>query len=50
MLEPDANYAVIVTPAWNTAVWVTQKATTGFTINFGAAPGAASPLDWCMVR
>lgn len=48
--EPDANYAVIVTPAWNTSVWVTNKATTGFTVNFGTAPGANSSLDWFIVR
>ena len=50
MQEPDANYAVLVTPAWNTTTWVTDKATTGFTVHFGTAPGSDSVLDWFMVR
>lgn len=50
MQEPDTNYAVIVTPAWNTTVWVTNKATSGFTVNFGTAPGSNSTLDWFIVR
>jgi len=41
------NYAVYVTPQWNTSVWVTNKTTTGFTINFGtAAPTGGSYVDW----
>jgi len=44
---PNTNYAVYVTPQWNTSVWVTGKTTTGFTINFGtAAPTGGSALDW----
>jgi len=44
---PSTNYAVYVTPQWNTSVWVTGKTTTGFTINFGtAAPTGGSALDW----
>ena len=44
---PDTNYAVYVTPQWNTSVWVTGKTTTGFTINFGtAAPTGGSYVDW----
>jgi len=41
------NYAVYVTPQWNTSVWITGKTTTGFTINFGtAAPTGGSYVDW----
>jgi len=44
---PTTNYAVYVTPQWNTSVWITGKTTTGFTINFGtAAPTGGSALDW----
>ena len=44
---PNTNYAVYVTPQWNTSVWVTGKTTTGFTINFGtAAPTGGSYVDW----
>jgi len=43
----NTNYAVYVTPQWNTSVWITGKTTTGFTINFGtAAPTGGSALDW----
>lgn len=48
--QNDASFAVLVTPQWDTTVWVTSKATTGFTINFGTAPGADSALDWLIVR
>lgn len=50
MLEPDADYAVIVTPNWGTTSWVTAKATTGFTINFGTAAPASATVDWFIVR
>jgi len=41
------NYAVYVTPQWNTTVWITGKTSTGFTINFGtAAPTGGSYVDW----
>ena len=44
---PNTNYAVYVTPQWNTSVWVTGKTTTGFTINFvTAAPTGGSYVDW----
>jgi hypothetical protein len=48
--EPDTNYGVVVTPQWNTTVWVTNKTTTGFRINFGTAPTVASALDWFLFR
>ncbi|MEM3618233.1 MAG: hypothetical protein QXK47_04065 [Candidatus Bathyarchaeia archaeon] len=49
--EFDANYLVFVTPQWNTTVWITDKKTTGFTINFGtAAPAGGSALDWATLR
>ena len=44
---PNTNYAVYVTPQWNTSVWITGKTTTGFTTNFGtAAPTGGSYVDW----
>jgi hypothetical protein len=43
---PSTNYAVYVTPQWNTSYWITGKTTTGFTINFGTAPATNSALDW----
>jgi hypothetical protein len=49
-IEPDANYAVIVTPSWSTTAYVTSRATTGFTINFGTAAPAGATVDWLIVR
>jgi hypothetical protein len=48
--EVDANYAIFASPAWNTAYWITAKATTGFRINFATPPGADSSVDWLLVR
>jgi len=47
VILPNTNYAVYVTPQWNTSVWIIGKTTTGFTINFGtAAPTGGSYVDW----
>lgn len=35
---PNTNYRVSVIPNWGTNIWVTNKTTTSFTINFSAAP------------
>lgn len=48
--EPDTAYGVTATPAWATTVWVTGKATTGCTVNFGTAPGADSTVDLTTFR
>jgi len=48
--EPDASYGVLVVPSWNTTVWVTNKTTSGFTVNFGTAPTADSPIDYFIYR
>jgi len=48
--EPDTNYGVIVTPGWDTSVWITDKTTSGFTINFGTPPTVDSALDWFVYR
>lgn len=49
--ESDIDYGVVVTPSWATTVYVTNKATTGFTANFGTAPsGSAGALDWAVNR
>lgn len=39
------KYGVIVTPNWNTTVWVTAKAATGCTVNFGSAAPANATID-----
>lgn len=48
--EPDANYAVVATPSWQTEVWITNKATTGFTINFGTPAPAGASVQWLLFR
>ncbi|MGI0010478.1 MAG: glycosyl hydrolase family 28-related protein [Nitrosopumilaceae archaeon] len=51
MIEPDANYAVIITPSWLTTIRVTSKATTGFTVDFGTAtPDANQTVDYFIIR
>jgi hypothetical protein len=49
-VEPDTNYAVIVTPNWLTTHRVTSKATTGFTVDFGTAAPAGATFDYFIVR
>jgi hypothetical protein len=50
-IEPDGNYGIVVTPSWNASSWITAKATTGFTINFSAAPGGGGgTVDWILIR
>lgn len=48
--EPNASYAVIVTPSWSTTVSVTAKAASGFTVSFGTAAPAGGKVDWMIVR
>lgn len=48
--ETDNDYAIMAAPAWNTAYWISNKATTGFRINFATAPGSDSSVDWFLVR
>ena len=44
--EPDTRYGVLVTPGWQTDVWVTDKAAAGCTIHFGTpAPPNGGLVD-----
>jgi hypothetical protein len=44
--QPDTSYHVVVTPSWNTTIYITQKTTTGFRINYGtAAPSGGGVID-----
>lgn len=49
-IEPDTNYAVLITPNWLTTHRVTSKATTGFTVDFGTAAPANAAFDYMIVR
>lgn len=46
----DTAYTPIITPAWQTSVWVTAKTSTGFTANFGTPPASDSSFDWAIIR
>lgn len=48
--EADALYAIVATPSWNTSVWVTSKATSGFTLNFGSAAPVGASAQWLLFR
>jgi hypothetical protein len=48
--EPDDNYAVVATPNWNTTIWISDKETTGFTVNFGTAAPPGAVLQWLLFR
>ena len=48
--EPDARYAVSVTPNWMTPYCVTGKTESGFSVRFGAEASANAKADWIIVR
>lgn len=48
--EVDTNYGVNATPNWGTTVWVTNKTTTGCTVNFGTAAPANATVDLITFR
>ena len=44
-----ADYQVVVTLNWNGGSWwISNKSTTGFTINWAIAPTVATALDWTL--
>lgn len=47
----DDNYTVLVEVPWNTTVYVTNKTSGGFRINFGTAvPSGGRIIRWVKVR
>lgn len=50
--EANATFAAIVVPSWSTTVYVpvADKSTTGFTVRFGSASGAADSISYQIVR
>ncbi len=50
-VEDDINYQIIAQASWPTTVHVTDKATTGFTLNFGTpAPDGNQTVAWLLFR
>ena len=49
--DTDDNYTVLVEVSWNTTVWVDNKTSGGFRINFGTAvPSGGRTVRWVKVR
>jgi len=48
--DVDNNYTVLVEVGWNTTVYITNKSSGGFRINFGTAPPSAQTVRWVKVR
>lgn len=49
--DTDSDYMVLVEVSWNTTVFITNKTSTGFTINFGTAvPSGGRTVRWVKVR
>jgi hypothetical protein len=47
----DGEYVVTGTPSWNTKLWITGVATSGFTLRVSDAPGGAGgSVRWLVVR
>jgi hypothetical protein len=46
----DDNYTVLVEVSWNTTVYITNKGSGGFRINFGTTPPSARTVRWVKVR
>ena len=41
--------SITITPSWNTTAWVTEKSTTGFTVNFGTPTTTDTNVNWLAV-
>ena len=49
--EVDSLYGVTALPSWDTTVWVANRTTTGFDLNFGTAtPDADQTVDYATFR
>jgi hypothetical protein len=49
--DVDNNYTVLVEVSWNTTVWIDNKTSGGFRINFGTAvPSGGRTIRWVKVR
>jgi hypothetical protein len=48
--DVDDDYTVLVEVGWNTTVYITNKTSSRFRINFGTAPASAQIVRWVKVR
>jgi len=48
--DVDDNYTVLVEVSWGTTVWISNKASGGFRINFGTAAPSGARVRWVKVR
>ncbi|RLI46888.1 hypothetical protein DRO69_02175 [Candidatus Bathyarchaeota archaeon] len=44
------RYKVLALPEWDTTVYVTNKSTSGFTLNFGSPPTTDSKVYWLVIE
>lgn len=44
------EYAVVITPNWQTDTWVTQKTETGFKVNFGTPAPEQASFDYVIIK
>ncbi len=51
-VESNGNYGVHLQPSWDTSWSIdpADKLTTGFTVQFGSAPGSDASLNWSTFR
>jgi hypothetical protein len=50
-VDANDNYTVLVEVSWNTTVWIDNKTSGGFRINFGTAvPSGGRTIRWVKVR
>lgn len=48
--KSSPNYAVTVTPNWDTRTWVTNKTEAGYTANFSAPAPDEAKFDWVLIE
>ena len=47
----DTDFVVVATPSWNTKIWVTGVAVSGFTLRVSDAPGGGGgSVYWAIIR
>jgi hypothetical protein len=48
--DVDDNYTILVEANWNTTVYITNKSSGGFRINFGTSAPSGAQVRWVKVR
>jgi len=48
--DTDTEYTILVEVNWNTTVYITNKSTSGFRINFGTSAPEGASVRWVKVK